>query len=96
MTIRLSKHIDSETLHLPELRSLIGQDVEIIVIGSNGRQSSQFWQAPDLDTLATQQGLADASIMGAPLSKWEADAFDGLDEAREQWRIEEKQAARQG
>ena len=29
--IRLHKHLDSETLHLPELRPLIGKTVEIIV-----------------------------------------------------------------
>jgi hypothetical protein len=29
--IHLRKHLDSETLHLPELKPLIGKDVEIIV-----------------------------------------------------------------
>lgn len=30
--IRIRKTIDSETLHLPELRPLVGQTVEIIVL----------------------------------------------------------------
>jgi len=30
-TIRILKHLDSETLHLPELRSLVGKDVTILV-----------------------------------------------------------------
>ncbi|HLN31281.1 MAG TPA: hypothetical protein VK395_26305 [Gemmataceae bacterium] len=29
--IHLHKHLDSETLHLPELKALVGKDVEIIV-----------------------------------------------------------------
>ncbi len=29
--IHLHKHLDSETLHLPELKPLVGKDVEIIV-----------------------------------------------------------------
>ena len=31
IAIRIQKRIDSETLHLPELRPLIGRNVEIIV-----------------------------------------------------------------
>jgi hypothetical protein len=31
IAIRIQKRIDSETLHLPELRPLIGHDVEIVV-----------------------------------------------------------------
>jgi hypothetical protein len=31
--IRIRKKLDSETLNLPELRSFIGQTVEIIVLG---------------------------------------------------------------
>jgi len=30
--IRIHTHLDSETLHLPELRPIIGKDVEIIVV----------------------------------------------------------------
>jgi hypothetical protein len=40
--IRIRKHVVSETLHLPELKPLIGKDVEILVreekVGANGRR----------------------------------------------------------
>jgi len=29
--VRLKRRLDSDTLHLPELRDLIGEDVEIVV-----------------------------------------------------------------
>ncbi|MGB7159919.1 MAG: hypothetical protein WBD40_17770 [Tepidisphaeraceae bacterium] len=29
--IKIERHLDSDTLHLPELKALIGRDVEIIV-----------------------------------------------------------------
>jgi hypothetical protein len=37
--VRIRKHIESETLHLPELSSLLGKDVEIIVIEDQGEQT---------------------------------------------------------
>lgn len=30
-TVRIKRHLDSETIHLPEVRDLIGRDVEIVV-----------------------------------------------------------------
>ncbi len=30
--IKIERHLDSETLHLPELKGLVGRDVEITVI----------------------------------------------------------------
>lgn len=29
--VRVKRHLDSETVHLPELKELIGHDVEIVV-----------------------------------------------------------------
>jgi hypothetical protein len=29
--VRIKRHLDSETVHLPELRELVGHDVEIVV-----------------------------------------------------------------
>jgi len=47
--IRIHKQIDSETLHLPEIRPLIGEQVEIIVIEENpvaqGRTSNSPYDA---------------------------------------------------
>jgi hypothetical protein len=31
ITVRLRRHLDSETLHVPEIRPLLGRDVEIEV-----------------------------------------------------------------
>jgi len=30
-TVRVKRHLDSETIHLPEVRELVGRDVEIVV-----------------------------------------------------------------
>ena len=51
--IRIRKHIESDTLVLPELRSLIGKDAEIIVLvddgtgAANGRDLSAFFEAAE-------------------------------------------------
>lgn len=29
--VRIKRHLDSETVHLPELREMVGHDVEIVV-----------------------------------------------------------------
>ncbi|HKI30747.1 MAG TPA: hypothetical protein VKA46_02560 [Gemmataceae bacterium] len=34
--IRIRKKLDSDTLHLPELQSLVGKTVEIIILEENG------------------------------------------------------------
>lgn len=30
--VRVKRHVDSETVHIPELRDLVGRDVEIVII----------------------------------------------------------------
>jgi hypothetical protein len=42
-TIRIRKIIDSETLHLPELRPLIGRTVEITVEDHTPAVRDEFW-----------------------------------------------------
>ena len=51
--IRIRKHIDSDTPHLPELRALIGKTVEIIILDETS--NSVFEQ---LETEETFFGLA--------------------------------------
>jgi len=60
-TIRVKKHLDSETLVLPEIRSLIGKDVEITVVEYdtseatkplNGNFAETFGKYPDFDEAA--------------------------------------------
>jgi hypothetical protein len=45
--IRIHRRIESETIHLPELRPMIGQDVEIIVLGEASRRppNEADWEA---------------------------------------------------
>jgi hypothetical protein len=49
--IRIRKKLDSETLHLPELRPFLGQTVEIIVLGEETapgiRPGTGDWMAFD-------------------------------------------------
>jgi len=51
--IRIRKHIDSDTPHLPELRALIGKTVEIIILDETA--GPEFKQ---LETEETFFGLA--------------------------------------
>ncbi len=49
--IRIRKTIDSETLHLPELKPLVGRTVEIIVLDEDTRSTIRpgtgDWQAAE-------------------------------------------------
>jgi len=38
--VRIRKRVDSDTLHLPELRAMIGKDVEIIVLEEPAAQAA--------------------------------------------------------
>ena len=41
-TVRVKRHLESETVHLPEARELIGKDVEIVVREvENGRAPTE-------------------------------------------------------
>ena len=44
--IRIRKTIESETLHLPELRPLVGRTVEIIVL-EEGTHAERTWSRDD-------------------------------------------------
>ncbi|MGH7202334.1 MAG: hypothetical protein ACREJB_17145 [Planctomycetaceae bacterium] len=56
--IRIRKRIDSETLHLPELRPLIGKTVEIVV-REESTETEKNW-GPLLD--AAGQDLVDPNV----------------------------------
>jgi hypothetical protein len=44
--IRIHRRLDSETLHLPELKPLLGKTVEIIVVEErSGGAAERNWQA---------------------------------------------------
>ena len=54
--VRIRKHVDSDTLHLPELRPMIGKDVEIIVIEQDGAPHEA---APNIEKLRELAGQID-------------------------------------
>lgn len=47
--VRIKKHIDSDTLHLPELSSMIGKDVNIIIIEEQASSAFRQDLAPLFD-----------------------------------------------
>jgi hypothetical protein len=93
MTIRIHKRIDAETAeHLPELRPLIGKDVELIVRERDDAlraASDEFWNPPSLEELARRQGVTPASAENL-YGSFTAEDFEGfdefLDEQRKRWR----------
>ena len=59
--IRITKRLDSETLHLPELRPLIGHEVEIVVTETDGKSNGGPQGKPSAPILAAADRAA-ASI----------------------------------
>jgi hypothetical protein len=62
ITVRLRRHLDSETLHVPEIRPLLGRDVEIEVrevdgSGHAGDGSGQSSEAARVLTLEEARAL---------------------------------------
>ena len=84
--IRIKRHLDSETLRLPELKPLIGKDVEIIVLEEprTKRTKKKAGRKPDKNWFEKHFGA------GGPDAE-----FDGFDEAREKWRQEDKDMQRE-
>lgn len=97
--IRVRKKIDSDTLHIPELRSMIGRDVEIIVLEEQSAATPSaldqvdpqaFWKGKTLDELAVEQGVGPLDTLKSPVaSQFTAEDFEGFDETLEEWRREE-------
>jgi hypothetical protein len=54
--IRIHRRVESETLQLPELRDLIGKEVEIVVLEEPGAPSRQPGEKPDYSALAQVAG----------------------------------------
>jgi hypothetical protein len=102
MTIRIRKKIDSETLHLPELRQLIGKVVDITVeeeasapVGGSAapvpmsrEASEEFWNPPSLEEIMRRQGKVPGQ--GVPfeelLGSFNDQDFEGFDEWLEETR----------
>lgn len=54
--IRVFRHVDSETLRLPELRELIGKEVEIVVLEGEEQSPGPPARRPDYSALAEVAG----------------------------------------
>ena len=59
--IRIKRRLDSDTLHLPELRPLIGREVEIVVTEQDGKPSV-VGETGDLSSILALADRAGASI----------------------------------
>jgi hypothetical protein len=95
--IHIRRRIDSETLHIPELKGLVGQDVEIIVRAAAAPAGHRmrpdvppydFWHGPSAAEQAAAQGVKPVQSIEELHSPELADAFEGFDEALEEWRKE--------
>jgi hypothetical protein len=92
--IRVKRKIDSETIHIPELRGMIGQDVEIIVLQDKPSKIDQadlqsFWKHKTLDEIAREQGVKPLETLESPVaSQFTPEDWEGFDEALERWRSE--------
>jgi hypothetical protein len=92
--IRIRRHLDSETLHLPELRGMIGRDVEIIVrdeahettVATSAAASGEFWNPPSLDQLARRQGYRGPFDFHAALGALGDADWEGFDEYLDEMR----------
>lgn len=92
--IKVRRKIDGDTLHIPELNSLIGQEVEVIVRTTSPQRieeidSDEFWKGKTIDQLAAEQGVGPLETLKSPVSgNFTAEDFEGFDEALEEWRRE--------
>ena len=91
--IRIRKKIDSDTLHIPELQSMMGQEVEIVVQQASPNSVDQvdpqaFWTSKTVDQLAAEQGVGPFSFDDPRRVVFTEEEFEGFDEALEQWRKE--------
>jgi hypothetical protein len=55
MTVSVRRHLESETVHIPELAAMIGKDVQIIVV----ERSQESAGSPDLSALDKIAGKID-------------------------------------
>ena len=91
--IRIRKTIDSETIHIPELRPMIGHEVEIIVLEDRPSSVDQvdpqaFWKGKTVDELAKEQGVGIYSFNDPNRIVFTEEDFEGFDEQLEEWRKE--------
>jgi hypothetical protein len=93
--IRIRKKIDSETIYIPELRPMIGREVEIIVLEDRPASTpvdavdpTVFWRGQTVEELAAEQGVAPYSSDDPRRVTFSEDEFEGFDETLAAWRKE--------
>src|SRR3954471_16271072 len=94
--IRIKRKMESDTIRIPELQSMIGTEVEIIVQPAATAPSSldeidpqAFWKGKTVDELAAEQGVGPLETLTSPAaSEFTAEDFEGFDETLEEWRRE--------
>jgi hypothetical protein len=87
--IRIRQKIESETLHLPQVRPMIGHDVEIIIVDRAQVAGASNGDSPSLDEVAAAQGNRPVRRLEELLGGWPEDQRDDdFEQAREQWRAE--------
>lgn len=85
--IRVKTVIDSDTLHLPQLRPLIGHSVEIIVVDQEPPQEDDaFWKGRSVDELAAMQGVTAPKSLEELYGDWTDEDFKGFEQAVRKWR----------
>ena len=94
--IRIRRTIESDTLRIPELQSMIGTEVEIIVRPTTPFSSTSldevdpqaFWKGKTVDELAKEQGVGPFSFNDPNRVVFTEEEFEGFDQALEEWRKE--------
>jgi hypothetical protein len=88
-TIRITKHLTSDTLHLPELRPFIGHEVEITVLDRKDSSASTESHDVTLDEMARRQGITSPQRINELFGILrDPELWTGFDEALESWRAE--------
>jgi hypothetical protein len=90
-TIRIRKHIESETLNIPELREVMGKDVEIIVQEDTKATNAAALSLTDLADDQGKKALPFEKLLG----KFTSDDFSGFEDALNDWRRQDIELQRE-
>jgi hypothetical protein len=90
--LRIRKRLEAPIPELPELTPLIGKDLEIIVLEETApvvpgpSENGSFWNPKSAQELADERGIKPIESIEQLRDEEFADAFDGFEEALEEWR----------
>jgi hypothetical protein len=91
--IRIRRKIDSETIHIPELETMIGREVEIIVLEEkasplSGVDTQAFWTKKTAEELAVEQSVGIYKFDDPNRHIFSEDDFEGFEATLREWRKE--------